>query len=43
MGSPYAYTGDQWIGFDDQRSIEKKVRVGVGVNGSGASSSDASA
>ncbi len=26
MKVPYAFAGDQWVGFDDERSIRNKMR-----------------
>lgn len=30
MKVPYAYIGDQWVGFDDVRSIRNKVSRFIG-------------
>lgn len=26
---PFAYRGDQWVGFDDERSLKTKVRLSL--------------
>lgn len=31
-GVPFAYNGNQWIGFDDPKSIEKKVQLANSLN-----------